>query len=413
MSGRWVAMNHGLAQVGNQFLGFVTGLLIVRNLDKLDYAHYSIPVAIIAAATLLADSGVGAAVTSRAGVSRDDDVALSKLFSAAVRFRFRFGAWVVAGAGLWMMVLLVANGLPFAEALVYLLIVTTAFVPTFASGLLRIFHRAKANVRTLQRIDLTVAFVRLGLTGLAVAVGVVTPVLLLCITLVCALLTYSLARFAARRTLSLTEKGGPPPEEFWRNVRRVLPMTIALVLTEQALLAIVSFRGTPDLVAEMAALSRFAVIFTVMNAVVADVIAPRIASAPARRGPLAKTVVVVGSAYSALCAAVVAGVWVCAPLLLMLLGPQYQGLAVPLTLFAAGYAVAALAQALNLVSQSREWVSWSWIYVPLAVLWLSYSTFVAPMNSVFDAAILFVLQTVLALATQLTRVVAGLVRSPR
>lgn len=188
-------------------------------------------------------------------------------------------------------------------------------------------------------------------------------------------------------------------------------MTIFLVASEQALLAIASFRGNPEIVAEMAALSRFAVAFVVLNAVVSDIVAPRFSRAANQFPHLRRLIIQAFCGYLAIVVVFVAVVWLASPLLLALLGPGYAGLTGPLVLFAAGYGLANLAQAMNVISQARGWVHWSWLYVPLSILAISACIFVLPLRSVSDVAVMFVLQCTPAVLTQIVRIVSGLSRA--
>ncbi|WP_249404142.1 oligosaccharide flippase family protein [Microbacterium sp. CFBP 13617] len=406
-----VMLEHGAAQSVSQILGFVNGILVVRALDKADYAQYSVVIAVIAAAAVIADSGISSTVMAIGGRIHGDRAAMSALFSRAFRVRYLFGFPVIIIACGWAAVLLLQNGLAWDGTALLLSVTAFTLFPTFAAGLLRAYFRLRLRARFMQSVDIGAALLRLAVIGLGMWWGAISAAYLLVGGLVVAaaiLIAFWIGAGASEMVRSEPTSNG---REFWAGIRRVLPMTIFLVASEQALLAIASFRGNPEIVAEMAALSRFAVAFVVLNAVVSDIVAPRFSRAANHFLHLRRLMIQVFCGYLAIVVVFVALVWVAAPLLLALLGPGYAGLTGPLVLFAAGYGLANLAQAMNVIGQARGWVQWSWLYVPLSIIAISVCIFVLPLQSVSDVAVMFVLQCTPAVLTQIVRIVTGLSRA--
>jgi len=406
-----VAAQHGAAQTLSQALGFATGVLVVRSLDKPEYAQYSVVIAIVAAAALIADSGINATVMSIGGALHQDKTALAGLFARAFRVRYIFGAPIIAGAGTWAAVLLIQNGATTGDCILFVAILVFTLLPTLAGGLLRVFYRLELRARYMQAVDIGAAVLRLAIVSIGLWFNIASAAYLLVGGLLVA--TATVAAFAAGSKAGQMMRSTPTDNapEFWSNIRRVLPMTVFLVISEQALLAIASFRGDPSIVAEMSALSRFAVAFVVLNAVVSDIIAPRFARAPGDWRRLGKLVAGSFFSYLAIVVCFISLVWAASPLLLALLGSGYSNLTLPLVLFAAGYGIANLAQAMNVIGQARGWVHWSWLYIPLSVAALLLCAFVLPLNSVTDVSVMFVVQCTPALLTQVVRILAGLSRA--
>lgn len=415
MSGRRrsarVMLEHGAAQTVNQVLGFANGILVVRALDKTDYAQYSVVIAVIAAAAVIADSGISATVMAIGGRIHGDRTAMFALFSRAFRVRYLLGLPVIIVACVWTAVLLVQNGLSWDGTAVLLSVAAFTLIPTFAAGLLRAYFRLELRAHFMQAVDIGAAVLRLVIIGLGIWWGVTSATYLLVGGLMVAaavFVAFWIGAGASEITRTAPTANG---SEFWAGIRRVLPMTVFLVASEQALLAIASFRGNPEIVAEMAALSRFAVAFVVLNAVVSDIVAPRFSRAPNQYHHLRKLMTQAFCGYLAIVIMFVALVWAAAPLLLALLGPGYAELTGPLVLFAAGYGLANLAQAMNVISQARGWVHWSWLYMPLSAIAISVCIFVLPLQSVSDVAVMFILQCTPAVMTQIVRILSGLSRA--
>jgi len=405
-----VVVEHGAIQSASQVLGFLSGVLIVRALDKTEYAQYSVVIAIIAAASVIADSGINATVMAIGGRVHGDSAATASLFSRAFRVRYVFGIPIVVLSCAWSSVLLAQNGLSWQGCVLLASIAAFTLLPTMAAGLLRVHYRLELRARYMQVVDIGAALLRLVVVLVGMALGVVSSSFLLFGGLLVSALVFVAFWRGARAGEMLRARPTENASEFWANIRRVLPMTVFLVASEQALLAIASFRGDPTIVAEMSALSRFAVAFVVLNAIVSDIIAPRFSRAPNQLSHLRKMVLGAFSAYFMVVVVFVFSVWLFSPLLLGLLGPGYAGLVFSLVLFAVGYGVANLAQAMNVISQARGWVHWSWTYIPLSIVTLFLCAFVLPLRSIDDVAVMFVLQCSPALVTQLARIAAGLSR---
>ncbi len=404
---RYLAIQ-GLSQV----LAFVTGLLIVRSLHKVNYAYYAIAIAAISAGTLLSDSGIRAALMSKGARFFENKQRLGRLYANAYSYRARFGSIIFVlclGVLAW---LLNRNAASVLQNVTYVALVGACFVPIIGIGILEPYHRLNLNITLLQWLSLGIAGLRLVLVVSLVEARCLTVATVLAANCICFFVNMRILRTRALRTISLSRGlSGDRAEDFGdfsANIRRTFPTSLLLISGEQIYLVLLSVRGSATVVAEATAMSRFAVAFVIVNSLISDVAAPILARTPVRRRLLAyRTAAVIGG-YLLTGAALVIIVYFLRTPLLLLLGPEYAGLNTPLLIFAAGYALSYAGYCFDTLNQARGWLRFSWTYIPLTFLWLLFGIGMLDLKSIEQASVLFLLLGVPLFVMQCCRFVAGL-----
>ena len=411
----WVAVIGRFAsfQLVSQLVAFATGIIIVRSLPKEDYAYYSIAIALIAAFTMVADSGISAALLSRGAQHRTNLERLGQLFSAAVRFRSIFGLIIAIPTIALLCFLLHENGASFGSTFGAAVLVGLTFVPVLSITIFQNFHRVEMNYRTLQRVTLNIALARAALIAVLAASGVANLGSLLFVGALSSLSGAIYLLLAIQGRISF--RSAPLTEDmnlFKANVTKTLPMTFLLVMSEQITTVLITFFGSVSVIAEISALSRFSVAFVIINAIVSDLGAPLVARTPNSRTLLLKRMGLMVGLYSGVAIIGVTTVALLSDPLLAILGEQYAGLNTPLVVIAAGAGALNTAYALNSLNQARNWLSLSWTYAPLLVIWAVLSALLLDLDDVDQAAIMVATLALPALLTQVARAVRGLFTIP-
>ena len=181
-----------------------------------------------------------------------------------------------------------------------------------------------------------------------------------------------------------------------------------MIVGEQVVNVILTANGNTDGIAQIAALSRYALAFTVINSIVATIGASTIARAPARSRELLQGSAKYVGLYAALCTATVAALTLASPFLLFLLGPDYEELSVEFFVLVVGAAITNFASfGIGVITHARGWISFSWSYIPFAVIWLV----VVPQNvstaTSLGAATLAASLSIPLLLSQVVRLVVG------
>ena len=382
--------SYTLVQFVVHAMNAAAGFLVIRSLGKMEYAWFTVACGISAMLSGLMDAGIGSTVTSVGGTVWRDRRAHSALIAVALRFRLRLlvlAVLITTPVSLW---LLFKNGATTNVALLFTLLVLIPVVPASTAAILNDVNRLHSRNRQLQTNDLAFAGCRLGVIILLMLTGCLTVATALTAALAAQFLQYVLVR---RQVLPLFEAGPDVTREaeftqvLSRRVRHMYPNCLFIVMQGQISWGLISIFASSSEVADLGALTRLAILFTVFTAPVAHWLTPAFARATSHSQQVA--------IFSGTCAlfgglmALILGfsmIWPHA--LLSVLGTQYLHLhkELPLVLFSMGLnTVVMVLWGLNL---ARGWSSSTWVNIPvtlgvqiLALCWL-------PVNSVAGVSLL-------------------------
>jgi O-antigen/teichoic acid export membrane protein len=399
---------HAGYQVITQAIAFVTGILLVRSMEKPDYAGYAICISLTSAVALVAEGGINSVVMSRGASIRDDRSKLGVLFASAMRYRYWVGVpVVVVGAGA-IALLLAQNGFePILVALAVAICMMTLWV-TVTGGTYGTIHRLEYNLSTIRRATLITGLLRFIAVALLFFLGGMSILLALLLGLATTglmnlLLRRKLFRMVPKMPADMAEYRGI----FRRSAQQTLPMSVMLVAAEQSILVFLTIFGSSERIAEVTALGRFGVVYTIATMVVVDIAAPSVARSGADMTRVLKRVFGVLALYAASSAALVGGVAMFGGFLLGALGAQYAGLEVELVVIMAGSAVMNLAHAFGALNQSRGWLQNSWVHLLLVPVWALVGLLSFDLSTSVGAAWFVATQPVPFLATQFIRLLTG------
>lgn len=397
-------MNQGLTQT----LAFLTGVLVVRMTTKDQYAIYAIVNSLIAAVAMLTESGLASVLLASGSRLRHSASRLSSLFAAAIRFRYRWGSIVILLSVGILVAVLTVNLVDLDNIVPYVALFVLTVVPSLSKGIRQIYLRLESDIRGLQRVALQTAVLRLALTLPLVLLSKVDLVVVLIINVVAAVFENWRTR---RRSPALNVHAPSAPsdlEDFRWSLRKVLPMSIVLVLQGQLLFFLLGFRGNEAIIAEIAALSRFALVFAILNAGVTDVAAGIVARAASRVRDVTRLYALVLGIYIALVSVCILFVHLFSGFLLSILGDGYSGLHTPLLIVACGSGLINFANALRSLNFARGWVAQSWLFIPTTAIWAICGVFLFDLRNSVDAALFMASQSIPALITQLCCMLLGL-----
>jgi len=391
-----------------QLLGFLIGVAVVRTLDKESYAQYAVITSMVAAMTLISESGVRSGLLSRGAplLSRSD--ALSSLFASALRFRRVVAVAVIVVGDSVLLVLVLRTGAEPIFAAAYLLLVAVTFFPILTKGVLQPYFQLTKQFQALQNVALASSLLRLLGVAVLVGLGSISITGLLTIGLVCAFFEVWQLRRRSKPTLSFNAaRDVEATKLFGQNLRKTLPMNLVLVLQGQVLYLFLGFSGQSDVLAEIAALSRFAIVFVILNSIVSDIGSGVVARAHGNRRRVSKTMFSFIGGFAVAAIFAVALAWVFAKPLLWILGPNYQGIELALVIVAGGTAAINLADTMRVLNQARGWLTGSWTYIPLTICWAATGLLLFDLRNINEAAVFMGLQAVPGLFAQTVCFISG------
>src|SRR5712691_2163849 len=270
--------NYVLVQAVVQIIAFSSGILLVRWLPQHEYAFYTIANAMQAALMLLADIGVSVGLVSIGGRVWQDRHRFGELINTglAVRKKLAAAAAIIVAPILYAM--LNRNGASSIYALLLIGIVLAGFAIQISVDILSVVPRLRSDIGRIQKSDFTCAIVRLllilGLIYLFAAAG-----LAVAIASATFLLQYFLLRSYAAKVVDLkANENAEDRHEIVRLVKSLAANTLFYCFQGQITVFLISFFGRHAAsVAEVGALGRLAMIFTVLMNMLTNIFVPAFA----------------------------------------------------------------------------------------------------------------------------------------
>lgn len=349
-----------------QCLTAASGFLIVRALDKSEFAAYTVAAALQSIISSLTDSGVGAGVNAIGGRVWANDTKLANLLATSLRLRARM---TLVGAPITVFVayfLLRQAHVDFAKGAALIVLVTVGVWGTFAVSIFSAPLRLRSRYLAAQRIELVASMVRLGLVA-ALRVTSMNAISAFTATISTVALQGLVLRH--RATAMLRSGGAPDPEyhdTLYRLMRRQFPTTLFLAFQSQITVFVISLFGSVDKIADVGALSRLAIVFALIGNVTNGLIVPTYARCDSVR----RLVTLFGLSVSIFCAfslVLIASSCFFPMHVLWVLGTQYSSLNNEVRWLAANASVGGLTGVLYAFVGSRGWIWHSWL-IPLLTI---------------------------------------------
>jgi O-antigen/teichoic acid export membrane protein len=354
-------------QAGVQVIGFLSGILLVRQLQQRDYAYFTIANTMQGTINLLADIGISIGVVSIGGRVWHDRRRFGALINTAMAMRRKLAAGAIVVITPVLYVMLIRNGASVGYAALLIVVVLCGLFIQLSLGVLSVVPRLHSDIRRIQTIDLTGAVVRLALLGAllfiflnsAVAIAVASGTLLL---------QYWMLRRYAVGVIDFDAGQNDEDRQAMRGfIRNQAANAVFYCLQGQITVFLISFFAVrANSVAEVGALGRLAMIFAVLSNLLTNVFAPAFArcQSPRRLRWLYFAIIGAVGAFSF----VVLGAAALAPnAFLFVLGKKYSHLEHELVLIVAGAVINALAGTLWSLNSSKAWIAGSWLYIPLTL----------------------------------------------
>ncbi len=363
-----------LAQGGVQLLGFVAGLMLVRWMAPADYGHYTAAVALVSVVSVLLDLGLASAMLSLGGPQHTNGGALRGLLVQAQHLQWQLlGLLALPLAALGALMLADPTlPLPGMAALVALCVVLGLVNARNALAIALLRLRGQAVLQ--QRLEFAVHAARVcavaGASLWVIDIGVAALLMALPTLLLAAALRWAL------RPVSASAAGASPaaaqlPAQVMASLRglvaRQAPNAVYYCLSAQLPVALVAWLGQAQQVAEVGALSRLAMLFTVLSNVLAALVAPYFAR-PRLAGELRTAFGLVNVCFALLCGVLALCALLLPGPLLWVLGPQYMHLQAEALWMVLSATLSVWAGALYAIGAARGWILPAMLNIPAGLL---------------------------------------------
>lgn len=353
-----------------QTLAFAAGIVAIRSMSRLDYAAYSICIAITSAVAVISDSGIGSRLIADAAAVNADRARASQIFAAALRARR--AVWLVTmvpALGL-LIYLLARSGFGWLFIAACCALVASGSFINLSISISSIEHQLGSKHAALQARGILSNAVRLALGLLAAVARAASSLVFLSISTLAALIQSMLMRRSMRSRVDDAKPQASDVRRFNAAIRSAVAASLVLILGEQWQNVVLVSHANSVAIADIAALNRFATAFALVNIVFGNLAAPWVARTENTRLALRRASSAVITPYVVIAIAYVAGLWLFAGPVLAILGSRYEALSVELVIIGAGSALANLSNyGIGIIIHARGWVATNWLFIPFAVVW--------------------------------------------
>lgn len=361
---RWASLSGQVAgmQVLVQGVSAVTGLLLIRAMEKDAYAWFTLAASMLATLHLLADGGISTALTSIGGRVYQNAAEFSRLLADGRRMALRLALAGVVLSAPFFWNLYTRLGTPPTMTGTLLALAVLGMLPAMLATLLTVPLRLHSRARQAQAAELLGACVRLLLCGSMLWLGWADARALFAGTILASVSHAWLVRRQTREFTLPTPSATGHQKEITSFVRALYGNHIFFCVQGQIATWLIGWLAGVEQVADLGALSRLAVLFAAFGAPFTHLVAPSMARIQdvrilRRRFALAMTVVF-GCTLLVLIAAAWQPGW-----FLWLLGEKYAHLKAELILALAAQGVTLSTSVCWGLIIVRGWIHHAWITI--------------------------------------------------
>jgi O-antigen/teichoic acid export membrane protein len=350
-----------------QAVGAVSGILLVRVLDQREYAYFTIAFAMYGTMNLLADAGIGIGLSSIGGRVWQDSYRFGQLIKTAMHLRrYLAGATIVIVAPilLWM---LMSNGASGTYAALIALIVLLNLNFQLMAGVLLVVPRLHSQIGRVQTLDLLGALSRLAILLAAYFIFLNAAVAALAAVVATLAQFLLLARWTPDNIDTLAPVSDEDRSALLKIVKSQMPNAIFYCMQGQLTVWLITIFGDTQNIAEVGALGRLSIIFSVIGAVMSSIVLPGFARchSPAK---LRQRYFQIVSAFCLFGISLIGLARLFPDQLLWILGPKYSHLRSEVVLMMALTSFSSVVGAMWLLNAAKAWVKYTWINIPSVIL---------------------------------------------
>jgi O-antigen/teichoic acid export membrane protein len=354
-------------QAAVQAMGVASGILLVRSLSKPEYAYVTLAFSMQSTMSILADSGISISLSSIGGRVWQDRGRFGQLINTALRLRRYLAAIAVIAVTPILVWLLIRSGAPRLYAVVITVTVLVGLNYQLLSGVLMIVPRLHSQIKRLQTLDALAAAVRLVLLVAAYFIFLNAAVAIWA-TVVSVIVQYGLLnRWASEGIDKKAEVNKEDQSAMLGIVRHQAPNAVFYCVQGQLTVWLISVFGNTQSIAEIGALGRLGVMFSVIGAVMTSILLPRFSRCQEPSELRRQYWQILGGAL-------VFGVCLVIPALiapkayLWILGAKYSHLSRELPLIVSGSALGSVGAVMQSLNAAKGWVKYYWLNIPCIIV---------------------------------------------
>jgi O-antigen/teichoic acid export membrane protein len=349
-----------------QALGVASGIFLVRTLDQTQYAYYTIALTMQTTMGLLADMGISVGLSAIGGKVWKDKYRFGQLINTAMQLRYYLAyisIAVVTPILLWM---LIKNGASIIEAILITIVVLVGLNFQLTNTVLSVVLRLHSQIDRVQHLELTSTISRLVLLGVAYLTFLNATAVMIAYSMVLGLQRLLLERWV---TNSIDRKAPINVDDrkfILAKIRVLAPNGIFFCIQTQITVWLISLFGSTENIAEIGALGRLAVIFTLITSIMNTIVLPSFARCQSKAILRRRYFQILGCIFVFEAAMLgIATLWTYQ--LVWILGSQYYHLENEVSLMVLSATISSITQVMASLNSTKAWVQYSWIEIPLRI----------------------------------------------
>lgn len=356
-----------IVQLLIQIIGVLSGIIIIRLLPTNEYAYYTIANTILGTMTALGDGGLSTGLMAIGGKVWSSRKGLGEVLKTALIMRQKFAVISFIVVFPFLVYLLASNGASFSIILLISIMLIPTFYAQLTDSLLQVIPKLHQDIYSLQKNTLYVNIGRLCMMPI-LFVGPFSYIALLVTAIPRVIGNFRLRKIALKFVDSGSSFSNEIRDKIFAIVKRVLPGNIYNAVSSNIIVFIMSIFGSTSNVAEVGALSRLVVIFTVLSMVLNILVVPRYAKIPDNRDLLEKYLWLFVSFIVGISAIVLTFVYFFPEPVLWVLGAKYAGLQQELFLIMLGAALSMLSGSLYGIMSNRGIIPNPYYFFPFILV---------------------------------------------
>ena len=349
-----------------QALAAASGIIIIRTLSKKEYAYFTIANSLQSTMNALADSGISTGLIAIGGKIWQDPFKIGQLVNTALKLRIyflMFAVTIITPILLWM---LTNNGASFAYAILITITILIELYFYLINNVLTTVLRLHSDIKNLQYSDLLFSTCRILLLGLA-SYSLLNVVVATFISTISSALQSFLLKKSIKNKIVVD---APISTEYKKSILEItsslLPTTIYYCIQGQLSIFLISAFGNTTNTAELGALGRLSIVFTLVNVVMSNIFIPAFARCPPQI--LLRRFLQIIVAYSSICLLIIGLVVLFPEQILWIFGKNYTHLKHELILITLSTVVSSIAGIMWSLNSSKAWIEYCWVYIPFTLI---------------------------------------------
>lgn len=393
-----------------QIISFSVGILLVREMEKTDYAIYTILMSIQAMLSIISGSGIMIGFRKIGGQIYQNQFKLASLINTGLLIRsyVTIGAFIISGS--YGAFLLLEHNIPIIELLFFLVCVLFIVIPSINTAFLDEALLLTKDVLGVQLKNILSEIIRL-ICLLLVFFTFKNLFIIKTVLIVTIFAKWMAYIYILKRSENIRNKNVPIIPEFKRTLIHYIKILwhneLYFAFNSQISIFLIATFGSTNNIAELGALSKFSFIFTTLTVLVSQIFGPLFSRSKGNR-ELQKQYLRLILMLGVLSFCIYLSVSLFSNYFLIILGEDYLSLSEELKLFMGLGIVNLFVAATTYLNQARGWVKYRPAFeIPINLLSLFAGIWIFDMTQLTGVIYLSILIAFSNLALSLANSYAG------